>query len=353
MSNNTVIDFSVWAMPRHPKAQYGYDASTHSYRADYVNPSRWRLIMNACVGIDVQPPITGATDTAPIDVGIIDDTPSDATGPRTMGITDRAPTDAGIIDDTSRATGPRTVGTTDTAPTDAGIVDDTSGATSSRTIDAAYMTTPVSKPPPVGIDALSLLDDGLSIDYPPFEPPEMPEDILSFEWTIQDSQGNVIDRIVKDRRFEDMCVADTHVPSSDRYRITLIINYTLGRSLTATKTFALRDFLIVSLGDSLASGEGNPDVVGTIRPMSHLKCNATTLSKAFEATEVPLLKYKPFEIRMINQPSWQEAEAHRSYNSGPSLAAEYLEDAVNGTLITFLSFARSGATIDGLLAHIN
>lgn len=53
---------------------------------------------------------------------------------------------------------------------------------------------------------------------------------------------------------------------------------------------------------------------------------------------------------MKTEPVWVEPGAYRSFQAGPALAAEELENTTNGDLVTYLSFASSGAEIEnGLL----
>jgi hypothetical protein len=77
-----------------------------------------------------------------------------------------------------------------------------------------------------------------------------------------------------------------------------------------------RDFLIVSIGDSVASGEGNPDDGSLVHP------------------------------------HWLEARCHRSMRSGAAQAALALEAGSPHSAVTFLPIACSGATVDaGLLGR--
>jgi lysophospholipase L1-like esterase len=73
----------------------------------------------------------------------------------------------------------------------------------------------------------------------------------------------------------------------------------------------VKDWVIVSLGDSYASGEGAPDVPGST-------------------------------------PTWEDRRCHRSANAGPAQAALAFERVDPRTSVTFLSFACSGATISRL-----
>lgn len=85
-----------------------------------------------------------------------------------------------------------------------------------------------------------------------------------------------------------------------------------GTVAEGSREVRVRDFLIVSIGDSVASGEGNPDV--------------------------------PFV------PRWQNRQCHRSALAGPALAAKAIEDLDPRSSVTFVHLACSGATtLTGLL----
>ncbi|MGA7670945.1 MAG: Calx-beta domain-containing protein, partial [Nitrolancea sp.] len=76
----------------------------------------------------------------------------------------------------------------------------------------------------------------------------------------------------------------------------------------------VQDWLIVSIGDSVASGEGNPDLPGGASAQ------------------------------------WEDAQCHRSATAGPAQAAADIELADPKTSVTFIHLACSGATIfKGLL----
>lgn len=99
-------------------------------------------------------------------------------------------------------------------------------------------------------------------------------------------------------------------PAQGTYAVTLTITGPdAGGPFTHPVT--IRDILIVSVGDSYASGEGNPVVP-----------------------------------RSGDQPAqWVDRRCHRSTVAGPAIAAAQLERADPHTSVTFLSFACSGATI--------
>lgn len=77
---------------------------------------------------------------------------------------------------------------------------------------------------------------------------------------------------------------------------------------TANHAVTVQDFLIVSIGDSVGSGEGNPDI-----PRPSLR--------------------------------WENQQCHRSAAAGSAQAAKLLEQADPRTSVTFVHLACSGATI--------
>jgi hypothetical protein len=92
-----------------------------------------------------------------------------------------------------------------------------------------------------------------------------------------------------------------------------------------TQTVNPRDYLIVSIGDSYGSGEGNPDV-----PQKF-------------ATDPILGIQLPWVLR---GPRWEDKRCHRSATAGPAQAALQLEGSDVHSSVTFLSFACSGANVE-------
>ena len=95
----------------------------------------------------------------------------------------------------------------------------------------------------------------------------------------------------------------------------------------------VKDYLIVSLGESFASGEGNPDV-----------------PQRYEPNYVYNMQVG---WKLIEPARWQDERCHRSAYAGPAQAALAIEAADPKTSVTFLSFTCSGATIDTPLFNSN
>ncbi len=92
------------------------------------------------------------------------------------------------------------------------------------------------------------------------------------------------------------------------------------------QTVTIKDYLIVSIGDSYASGEGNPDKPQVVNVLG----------------EDWNFKY----LELGDEAVWQDLRCHRSVNAGPARAALDIEEKDAKTSVTFLSFACSGATIN-------
>jgi hypothetical protein len=104
----------------------------------------------------------------------------------------------------------------------------------------------------------------------------------------------------------------------------------------------IREYYIVGLGDSFASGEGNPDKNGQADQVDRFACDNATIQHFIENTSVSLHR----------SPVWFEPAAHRSLLAGHALGVGGAEDLAGGRVVTLTSFASSGATIDaGLLGR--
>lgn len=102
-------------------------------------------------------------------------------------------------------------------------------------------------------------------------------------------------------------------PREGTYETRLRVTSPSGAPLGAwTQDVVVKDLLVVSLGDSIASGEGSPEYPRT---------------------------------RGQELGDWVDDRCHRSSFSGPARAARQLETEDPKTSVTFLSFACSGATI--------
>lgn len=119
-------------------------------------------------------------------------------------------------------------------------------------------------------------------------------------------------------------------PQEGRYRVRLTVRNWNWGTASVTQEVEIKDWLIVSVGDSNASGEGNPNV----------PANWDLLHIDFSEIEV-------------NDPIWEDPACNRSQISGPALAAELIEYDDPHTTVTLLSFACSGATVADIMEQID
>ncbi|NTX01965.1 hypothetical protein [Myxococcus sp. CA040A] len=132
----------------------------------------------------------------------------------------------------------------------------------------------------------------------------------NFTWTIA---GTTVD-------MGGVCKINHTFPTQGAYDVRLTITHSelLGGGPIETAQYqrfvTIRDYLVVSLGDSYGSGEGAPDAA------AHWGDTDT-------------------------HPVWQNARCHRSFKSPAARAALALESSDPHSSVTFLSLACSGATI--------
>ena len=115
------------------------------------------------------------------------------------------------------------------------------------------------------------------------------------------------------------CAVDTSAPALGSHTVTLTLTTQDNSTATTTQDIVIRDLLIVSLGDSVASGEGNPDIPWDLSPFQ--------------------------QGGLFNTPKWELSQCHRSALAGPARAALQLEQADPHTSVTFIHLACSGGRI--------
>ena len=114
---------------------------------------------------------------------------------------------------------------------------------------------------------------------------------------------------------ETKCSFSHQFPTLKTYVVKLSVTTPDGQTVTAEVSMTLKDLFVVSIGDSFASGEGNPDI-----PRHKLK-----------------------------GARWIDSPCHRSARAAHAQAAMTIERADAHSSVTFISFACSGATIANLL----
>lgn len=173
-----------------------------------------------------------------------------------------------------------------------------------------------------------------------------PQDALAYRWAVKrQSEVPVITEIPVadewvDAEGPEACKAVLKLDGAGAYRISLDILSADGRMSSHTEFRHFRHFLIVSAGDSYASGEGNPDRPGDYQ---------TSSTSPFDCDDTTLVKAADLSLTAVTPARWIEKRAHRSFHSGPAMAAHTITRGHD--LVTFISVASSGAQVKvGLLS---
>jgi hypothetical protein len=145
------------------------------------------------------------------------------------------------------------------------------------------------------------------------------------------------------RRFDNL-------PRLGQYYVALTV-HTKGDSDRTVERVTLRDWLIVSLGDSMASGEGSPDDTGRYQLLNKVDTPVDTLRfLLLLSLGHPRPASDPdFKVREIVPVRWQDKRCHRSARAGHAQAAAELERRDPHSSVTYISLACSGAEIKHLI----
>lgn len=138
----------------------------------------------------------------------------------------------------------------------------------------------------------------------------------AYTWTITGPSGT---QTLPERALRKKTCATTVLLPEGAHTLELTVR-TGSRRATATVQAQVRNILMVALGDSYASGEGNPRNV-----------------QAWLREGGPLVSFSPY---------WDDDPCNRSVLGAPAQAALALEQADPRTSVTLVNVTCSGATID-------
>ena len=124
------------------------------------------------------------------------------------------------------------------------------------------------------------------------------------------------------------------------YDVTVIVRTQRGASLPRTERIELRDHLVVSLGDSMASGEGVPDTPGEYTLRGNPQKTVATLARLYNGQ---------VQLDTVKGAEWKDRRCHRSARAGHALAALALERSDPRSSVTYVSLACSGAKVAHLI----
>ena len=160
-------------------------------------------------------------------------------------------------------------------------------------------------------------------------------------------------------------------PTEGAYEVTLVLVESGQEVASQTEEVVVQDWLIISLGDSAASGEGVPDIpipdsviAGTAEAVKTLMIAQVDLKRTQanpDATQnmideanaaVTNARASVDQWKTQQVATWQNEPCHRSAKAGPPKAAILLEQNDPRTSVTFIHLACSGDTTFDLPGQI-
>jgi lysophospholipase L1-like esterase len=172
---------------------------------------------------------------------------------------------------------------------------------------------------------------------------------LSCDWTIGGPGGGTLLRATGPK-------AEIRLPQGV-YSVNATLRAADGRTGSARQTIRVRDILIVVLGDSLATGEGNPEVPASWDGVSD-SGGGSFLRSRVEPAKAALWadggpdgdKPRVTSSGTLLSANLSHGSAHRSTRSGLAQLAMRLEVQDPHTSVTYVCLAASGSSIDDLFA---
>ena len=159
------------------------------------------------------------------------------------------------------------------------------------------------------------------------------------EWSVDNT---VIDNLPCDK---------TAVAHNIKYDSSHTITVRPSAGAPITTTFALKDILFVSFGDSFSSGEGNPEKpVRLVRDSFNDYANSSR-GQAFPVREdLNIVADNPDHFFQDLAPKWANSQCHRSlYSQHTKAALQYALEHPHLT-VTFLNYSCTGAEVyEGIL----
>ena len=146
----------------------------------------------------------------------------------------------------------------------------------------------------------------------------------TFKWSISNTGTGAVKQLASKPLTPKTCKTRVTLPEGG-YRFTLEVEEGKASAVRAIDA-TVKNILMLSLGDSYASGEGNPRNVQAWIEQGGL-----------------FSSFRPY---------WDDAECHRSAHSAPAQAALALEKSTPQTSVTFVDVTCSGATVaQGILGQ--
>jgi hypothetical protein len=157
--------------------------------------------------------------------------------------------------------------------------------------------------------------------------------------------GRVVQAAVDCRQEVTLNLAALAAPSSGTAPTPIEARLTGGGAVLAAETVTVRDVLIASLGDSFASGEGNPDIPTNWKTREDYSGYWSRRGDWHNRW-----MGRRTAVRSITPPVWWDSRCHRSFYSQHLVAALKLAADRLHQATTLMTYACSGAAVfNGLL----
>jgi hypothetical protein len=153
--------------------------------------------------------------------------------------------------------------------------------------------------------------------------------IVSYQWTIFTLNADGTRAVTTPLAPSSSCKTMFTFPHQGIHQVRLDVVDERGTKGSLLKAVSIRNYVILSLGDSIASGEGNPD-----QPAFNEVVGQTTDRFG-----------NKHDVIMRHAESWADRRCHRSKWSGPARAALALASQDPHSSVTFVSLACSGAGV--------
>lgn len=189
---------------------------------------------------------------------------------------------------------------------------------------------------------------GLDARNPRLQPPK---ELLAYDWVVAHTGTNWVKHVIVETPSRDDTFQSLRLDGPGAYAIRMRVFFTRNRYVERNVTFTVTPKLLVGMGDSFASGEGNPDREAVLSDAGRLLASEklTTLRQAIDRS-----------LPTERDADWLEERAHRSLSSAQALAASMLQQRYGETWkpaggprqahfdftpVKWISFARSGGKI--------
>lgn len=155
----------------------------------------------------------------------------------------------------------------------------------------------------------------------------------------------------------DPVIGAPEFPNTGSYTVTLTVRAANGMETTVQELITLKDLLVLSIGDSMSSGEGvphdtadNPEVAAVLDFLNDFIDERSLLTQVVSYSVLSMIISPVGVLSLLlgdffadDEPVWFDEPCHRSLLGGPAMAAMLFDVQHPHLSVTFMSHACSGA----------